>query len=51
VKTKKLMAEEYTDGSMAVWCQARKVKFSQIEVRPEKPQKSQNQSAISIGKA
>jgi len=43
VNTKKLMVEEYTDGSMAVWCQGQKVKFRHIAVRPEKPQK---QSAI-----
>jgi transposase len=47
VKTKKLMVEEYTDGSMAIWCQGRKVKFRQIAIRPEKPQK---QSAISARK-
>ena len=46
VKTKKLMVEEYTDGSMAVWCRAQKVKFRQIAIRPEKPQKTQKQSAI-----
>jgi transposase len=39
VKTKKLMVEEYTNGSMAIWCRGQKVKFSQIAVRPEKPQK------------
>lgn len=39
VKTKKLMVEEYTDGSMALWCRAQKVKFKQIEVKPQKPQK------------
>jgi len=39
VKTKKLMVEEYTNGSMSIWCQDKKVKFRQIELRPEKPQK------------
>jgi transposase len=38
VKTKKLMVEEYTDGSMAIWCKEQKVKFRQIVVKPEKPQ-------------
>jgi transposase len=46
VKTKKLMVEEYTDGSMALWCQGRKVKFRQIMMRPEKPEKPQKQSVI-----
>lgn len=46
VKTKKLRVEEYTDGSMAIWCQAQKVKFRQITVRPEKPQKPQQHSVI-----
>jgi transposase len=36
VKTKKLMVEEYTDGSMAIWCQGKKLKFRQIIVKPEK---------------
>lgn len=39
VKTKKLMVEEYTDGSMAIWCKKQKVKFRQIVIRPEKLQK------------
>jgi hypothetical protein len=39
VKTKKLMVEEYTDGSMVIWCQGQKVKFRQIIVKPEKPPK------------
>lgn len=39
VKTKKLMVEEYTDGSMAIWCKQQKVKFRQIAVKPEKLQK------------
>lgn len=39
VKTKKLMVEEYTDGSMAIWCQGQKVKFREIALRPEKSQK------------
>jgi hypothetical protein len=46
VQTKKLMVEEYTDGSIAIWCRAQKVKFIQIVVRPEKIQKLQKQSAI-----
>ena len=46
VKTKKLMVEEYTDGSMAVWCQGQKVKFRHIAIRPEKPPKPQKQYAI-----
>ena len=46
VKTKKLTVEEYTDGSVAIWCQAQKVKFRQITVRPEKPQKPQQHSVI-----
>jgi transposase len=47
VNTKKLMVEEYTDGSMAVWCRSQKVKFRQIAVRPEKPPKPQKQSVMS----
>ena len=39
VKTKKLMVEQYTDGSMAIWCKEQKVKFRQIAVKPEKLQK------------
>ena len=39
VGTKKLVVEEYTNGSMAIWCKQRKVRFRQIAVRPEKPQK------------
>lgn len=39
VKTKKLMVEEYTNGSMAIWCKEQKVKFRQIAVKPEKLQK------------
>jgi len=46
VKTKKLMVEEYTDGSMAIWCRQQMVKFRQIAIRPEKPQKPQKQSAL-----
>ena len=46
VQTKKLMVEEYTDGALAIWCRAQKVKFRQIVVRPEKPKKTQKQSAI-----
>jgi len=50
VKTKKLMVEEYTDGSMAIWCQNQKVKFRQIAIRPEKSQKPQKQSVIQARK-
>ena len=39
VKTKKLMVEEYPDGSMAIWCRGQKVKFRQIKAKPEKPPK------------
>lgn len=39
ITTKKLMVEEYTDGSMAIWCRDKKMKFSQIAIRPEMPQK------------
>ncbi len=46
VKTKKLMVEEYTDGSMAIWCKEQKVKFSQIMIRPEKPPKPKQQPTI-----
>jgi len=46
VKTKKLMVEEYTDGSMTIWCRQQMVKFRQIATRPEKPHKSQKQSAL-----
>lgn len=46
VKTKKLMVEEYTDGSMAIWCREKRVKFKQIAIRPEKPPKPQRQSVI-----
>ena len=46
VKTKKLMVEEYTDGSMTIWCRQQMVKFRQIAIRPEKPQKPQKQSAL-----
>ena len=50
VKTKKLMVEQYTDGSMAIWCQDKKVMFRQIERGPEKPPKPQKQSAIPVRK-
>jgi hypothetical protein len=50
VKTKKLSVEEYANGSMAIWCQEQKVKFRQIVIRPEKPQKSLKQSAIQARK-
>jgi hypothetical protein len=46
VKTKKLMVEEYTDGSMAIWCKEKRAKFRQIAIRPEKPPKPQKQSTI-----
>jgi transposase len=39
VTTKKLVVEQYTDGSMAIWCRGQKVKFREIAVRPEKPPK------------
>lgn len=39
ITTKKLLVEEYTDGSMAIWCRDKKMKFRQIALRPEKPQK------------
>ena len=39
ITTKKLMVEEYTDGSMAILCRGQKVRFKQIAIRPEKPQK------------
>jgi len=45
VTTKKLMVEEYTDGSMAIWCRGQKVKFRQIVIRPEKSQEPRKQSA------
>ena len=45
VTTRKLMVEEYPDGSMAIWCKGQKVKFSQIAIRPEKLQEPQKQSA------
>jgi len=47
ITTKKLMVEEYTDGSMAIWYRTKKMKFRQIDIRPEKPQK---QSAIQARK-
>jgi len=46
VTAKKLMVEEYPDGSMALWCRAQKVKFKEIAVRPEKLQEPKKQSAI-----
>jgi hypothetical protein len=51
VKTKKLMVEDYTDGSMAIWCKGQKVKFRQIDAKPEKPQKSKKQPAVPARKA
>ena len=50
VKTKKLMVEEYTNGSMAIWCHKQKVKFRQIVIRSEKPPKPQKKSSIPIKK-
>ena len=47
VKTRKLMVEEYTDGSMAIWCQKQKVKFRQIAIKPEKHQKQSPRSGRS----
>jgi transposase len=47
VKTKKLMVEEYTDGSMAIWCKEQKLKFWQIMIKPEKPQKQSPRSGRS----
>jgi len=38
VQTKKLIVEEYTDGSMAIWCRGRKVRFRQITERPPRKQ-------------
>jgi hypothetical protein len=48
VKTRNLMVEEYTDGSMAIWCRGQKVKFRNIAVRPEKLQEPQKQSALPV---
>jgi transposase len=45
VKTKKVMVEEYTDETMAIWCKGRQVKFRQIETKPEKPPKQSPQLA------
>jgi transposase len=45
VTTRKLMVEQYPDGSMAIWCRGQKVKFRQITIRPEKLQEPQKQSA------
>lgn len=39
ITTKKLMVEEYTNGSIAIWCRGRRMKFKQIAIRPERPQK------------
>ena len=46
VTTKKVMVEEYTDGSMGIWCRGQKVMFRQITMRPKKLKESQEQSAI-----
>jgi len=48
VKTKKALIEEYTDGSMALWCQGQKVKFRQIEVKPQKQLSGSGRSKASI---
>lgn len=48
VKTKKAMIEEYTDGSMALWCQGQKVKFRQIDVKPQKQLSGSGQRKASI---
>ena len=48
VKTKKLMVEDYTDGSMAVFCRAKKVKFREIAERPEKQSAPQQPSEPSV---
>jgi transposase len=47
VKTKKLMVEEYTDGSMAIWSKEQKVKFRQIAIKPEKTKKPSPRSGRS----
>jgi len=39
VRARKVMVEEYVNGSMAILCRGKKVKFNQIAVRPEKPLK------------
>jgi hypothetical protein len=48
ITTKKLIVEEYTDGSMAIWCRDKEMKFRQIVIRPEKPQKQPANSARKI---
>ena len=46
IQTKKLIVEEYTDGSMAIWCRGRKVRFRQITQRPPRiPQPQQPRPA------
>jgi hypothetical protein len=39
VNTKKLMVEQYINGSMAILCRGKKMKFREIAARPEKPLK------------
>lgn len=39
VNTKKLMVEQYPNGSMAILCRGKRVKFREIAARPEKPLK------------
>jgi transposase len=39
VRARKVMVEEYVNGSMAILCREKKVKFKEIAVRPEKPLK------------
>ena len=39
VSASKLMVEQYINGTMAIWCRNKRVKFRQIDVRPAKPQK------------
>jgi hypothetical protein len=48
VTTKKLVVEQYTDGSMAIWCRGQKVKFREIAIRPEKPQELKKQSSSPV---
>jgi transposase len=46
VQAKKLIVEEYTDGSMAIWLRGQKVRFRQITHRPpHKPQQQQPRPA------
>ncbi len=36
IQTKKLIVEEYADGSMTIWCRGWKVRFKQIAERPSR---------------